>query len=353
MQRSYGAAGDGAIVKIIDDVYLLENPPPPAFEGVGPASAGCGGCLVFLFKFVVGYLAVAGVLGGLVYMTEGSIAAPFVLALSVGVLVLLLRKPMRRLMNRSTSRPESDQQGQGPANGPGRSREAIAAEMNHAFLQMRSGVPVGQTAIPEDKCTWAIGALTEVRVAMLLDQRLPASDVVANDLGIVDARGNEYNIDHVVLTRVGMVQVDSKNWGKTPAFIPSPSPYEDGVMVQPGGHQASAVRTCVFEASHLPVWPIALVFAVDGRAEAGLPPGGVQVTHYSDTDGYKGPPVTRRVPFPVVFCKASEVAEIVTGLVAPSVSALAPGMTGPGYVSLGQLLSAPNIYINDPSIRTR
>lgn len=359
MNRSYGAPGKGAIDKIVDDIYFAENPPEENSEQ-GCLRVGCArtfGCAGILLLMAGGGGAVAAVPESLPLLSG---------LLSLTVLIvcgyLTLRLFGVRLIKKAPEPAEYR-----------RTRSDIDTEIWSAFTQFRNGTPIEHTAIPKHHKNWAVGALTEMRVAGVLDRELPPGDIVLNDLDIAHGK---YNIDHVVLTRVGAIQVDSKAWSKPVPVIPSPPPSvmyqrhanphwlqwtgnredsdpalhwdmdENGSMVVPGSHHADAVGTCIFEASHLPGRPIALVFAVEGDAEAALPRGGLQVSHYSKTAHKNSPIEIRRSPFPIVFCRSSEVASVIRSVTQPLLNVTPAGLNGPAHMSMDQVLSADGISLS-------
>lgn len=355
MSRFYGSPGKGALDKIVDDIYLAENPPE---ESSGARIGSFRGCLLTIFGSYVLVL-IAN------WVASSDLRMPGWIPLIVIFIIVgyfLLRKPLGKLLKRAPESVEAR-----------RTREEIDTDIWNAFSQYRSGTPIEHTAIPDSARNWAIGALTEMRVAGILDRELPLDNIVMND---VDIAHGKYNIDHLVLTRVGAVQVDSKSWSKPVPVIPSPPPSviyerhanphwlqwtgnhedadpamlwdmdENGSMVLPGSYQSSAVGTCMFEASHLPGRPIALVFAVDGEAEASLPYGGLRVSHYSTTATRNSPNEIRRSPFPIVFCRASQVASVIRTITQPLLNVTPPGMKGPAYMSMDLILSADGVGLS-------
>ena len=151
------------------------------------------------------------------------------------------------------------------------------------------------------------GAACEITTARSL--RGVRGCYVVNDIAITKPGGNvTANIDHLACFPGDgtYVMVDSKFWSKPPTF----STYSGGVSVDAAGPHARAVATCIYEASFLPYPPVAIVFAVRGKA-AGALREPVSVDFYPSFD-YDGNMEMRRVAFPVVFVDHRQVQQAVS-----------------------------------------
>lgn len=153
------------------------------------------------------------------------------------------------------------------------------------------------------------GAACEVTTAKTL--RGIDGCVVVNDIAITKPDGRvTANIDHLAcfLSEGTTVMVDSKFWSKPPTFA------RRGVAthVDANGDHARAVSTCIYEASFLPVPPLAIVFAVRGKAASSLREP-VSVDFYPDFD-YDGNVEMKMVPFPVIFVDHTKVGQVVSDI---------------------------------------
>lgn len=153
------------------------------------------------------------------------------------------------------------------------------------------------------------GAACEVTTAKTL-RSIPGC-VVVNDIAIAKPDGRvTANIDHLACfpSEGTSVMVDSKFWSKPPTFT-----RRNGLtQVEPDGDHARAVSTCVYEASFLPTPPLAIVFAVRGKAAASLREP-VSVDLYPDFD-YDGNAKMKTVPFPVIFVDHAKVGQVVSDI---------------------------------------
>lgn len=150
------------------------------------------------------------------------------------------------------------------------------------------------------------GAACEVTTAKAL-RSIPGC-VVVNDIAIAKPDGRvTANIDHLACfpDNGTTVMVDSKFWSKPPTFTHNGSI----TSVDPHGEHARAVSTCIYEASFLPTPPLAIVFAVRGKASASLREP-VSVDLYPDFD-YDGNAKMKTVPFPVIFVDHAKLAGVV------------------------------------------
>lgn len=153
------------------------------------------------------------------------------------------------------------------------------------------------------------GAACEVTTAKTL--RGIAGCVVVNDIAIAKPDGRvTANIDHLACFPDSgtTVMVDSKFWSKPPTFT------RQGVVthVDAHGEHARAVSTCIYEASFLPVPPLAIVFAVRGKTASSLREP-VSVDSYPDFD-YDGNAEMKMVPFPVIFVDHAKLAGVISDI---------------------------------------
>lgn len=150
------------------------------------------------------------------------------------------------------------------------------------------------------------GAACEVTTAKAL--RAVDGCVVVNDIAIAKPDGRvTANIDHLACfpSEGATVMVDSKFWSEPPTFTSS-----NGIVrVDASGPHARAVSTCVYEASFLPAPPLAIVFAVRGKAAASLREP-VSVDVYPDFD-YDGNMTLKHVVVPVIFVDHTKIGQVV------------------------------------------
>lgn len=153
------------------------------------------------------------------------------------------------------------------------------------------------------------GAACEVTSAKSL--RAVAGCFVVNDIAIAKPDGRvTANIDHLACfpSDGTTVMVDSKFWSKPPTFT-----RRSGLTrVEPDGDHARAVSTCIYEAMFLPTPPLAIVFAVRGKAAASLREP-VSVDFYPDFE-YDGDYVMKAVPLPVIFVDHAKVGQVVSDI---------------------------------------
>lgn len=151
------------------------------------------------------------------------------------------------------------------------------------------------------------GAACEVTTAKAL--RAVGGCVVVNDIAIAKPDGRvTANIDHLACfpSEGTTVMVDSKFWSEPPTF----TSHHGIVRVDATGPHARAVSTCVYEASFLPAPPLAIVFAVRGKAAASLREP-VSVDVYPDFD-YDGNMTLKHVVVPVIFVDHTKIDQVVS-----------------------------------------
>lgn len=153
------------------------------------------------------------------------------------------------------------------------------------------------------------GAACEVTTAKAL--RAVDGCFVVNDIAIAKPDGRvTANIDHLACfpSEGTAVMVDSKFWSKPPTFT-----RRNGItQVEPDGDHARAVSTCVYEASFLPTPPLAIVFAVRGKAAASLREP-VSVDVYPEFD-YDGNMTMKHVAMPVIFVDHAKIGQVVSDI---------------------------------------
>lgn len=153
------------------------------------------------------------------------------------------------------------------------------------------------------------GAACEVTTARAL-RSIPGC-VVVNDIAITKPGGHvTANIDHLAgfPDNGTTVMVDSKFWSTPPTFTRRGG----ATHVDAHGDHARAVSTCLYEASFLPAPPLAIVFAVRGKAAALLREP-VSVDFYPDF-GYDDNVEVKMVPFPVIFVDHAKLAGVISDI---------------------------------------
>lgn len=188
--------------------------------------------------------------------------------------------------------------------------DEIRADMFKAYQTLRDGGEVKDSPFQGDEISWALGGLAEERTSKRLQEGLNDSYDIIDDIAILNNRGQvNANIDHLVLSNNGAIMLDTKVW-KTPLVF-SGNNGQRWLDKERNPKTWSAVSTCLYEASQLPVPPRAIVFVVAGKAGRELEKYAtpVQVTKYFER--YEDSGLKECVAVPVFFTSQFKVVESV------------------------------------------
>lgn len=215
------------------------------------------------------------------------------------------------------------------------------ATVDASMKKLKNGADMNTTVFEGDEVLWLYGALGEKRTSDIIGRAtLPGNPTLVNDIELLKNGETKANIDHMLLTRDGVITLDTKVWSRLPRL----NDYGGNTYtIDPNDKNHGVVSTCIYEASFLPVVPRGLVFVVGGGAARELekrPGGFVQIVGYSER--YDEDKSIKWVPFPVFLVAQKRVVGFLNDNVDGGVSLFNSGAT----MTEQDIYSSPNMRLS-------